>query len=64
MLFKVEYSIDKDIDNYLKTIWKYQRRGDGRENHREKLLSNYPAEFQEAINKALTEEAILLTVDN
>lgn len=56
MLFWVEYSIDKDVDNYLKTIWKYQHRKDGRENHREKLLSKYPVEFQEAINKASTEE--------
>lgn len=56
MLFKVEYSIDKDLDNYLKTIWRCQRREDGRENYREKLLSNFPSEFKEAINKAATEE--------
>lgn len=64
MLFKVEYSIDKDIDNYLKTIWKYQRREDGREKHREKLLSNYPLEFQEAINKAATEADAIRVIND
>src|SRR3989304_2006212 len=56
MNFKVKYSIERDMYNYLNAIWKMQYRSFGRDNLRKRLLSNFPEGFQRDIKEAKTEE--------
>ncbi|MEK7447433.1 MAG: hypothetical protein AAB632_01380 [Patescibacteria group bacterium] len=56
MKFIVEYSIERDMYNYLNAIWRMKYTSFGRDDLREKLLSSKPEQFQEDIKKAKTEE--------
>ena len=52
MLFKVSYSLQKDIENYLNSVWKFSYRKFGREKPEDKFLTSYPVVFRKQIRKA------------
>ena len=56
MLFAVDYSQEKDIQNYLNAGWKFTYAKHGRENIQEKLLQNYPQEFKNKLLEAKTKK--------
>ncbi len=54
MQFFVDYSQEKDIQNYLNAGWKFTYAKHGRKNIQEKLLQNYPQEFKNKLLEAKT----------
>lgn len=54
MQFFVDYSQEKDIQNYLDAGWKFTYAKHGRENIQERLLQNYPQEFKTKLLGAKT----------
>jgi len=54
MNFLVDYSQEKDIQNYLNAGWKFTYAKHGRENIQEKLLQNYPQSFKNKLLEAKT----------
>jgi len=55
MKFIVSYSQEKDVWNYLNSVWRFTYHKHGREDIRERLLSNFPQDFRDELNKAKTE---------
>ena len=55
MQFLVDYSQEKDIQNYLNAGWKFTYTKYGREDIQERLLQNYPQEFKTKLLEAKTE---------
>jgi hypothetical protein len=47
--FIVNYSAEKDINNYLNSVWKFSYLKHGRENIQDKLLNSLPEKFREDI---------------
>ena len=56
MIFKVNYSQNKDVWNYLNSCWKFTYPKHGRKTIQEKLLSPYPEKFRVALAQAKTEK--------
>ena len=54
MQFLVNYSQEKDIQNYLNAGWKFTYAKHGRKDLPEKLLQNYPQEFKNRLLEAKT----------
>ena len=54
MNFLVDYSLKKDIQNYLNAGWRFTYAKHGRENIQEKLLQNYPKSFKNKLLEAKT----------
>jgi hypothetical protein len=52
MKFIVKYSLEKDVNNYLNSVWKFSYLKHGRTDIQNKLLNSLPKEFQENIAKA------------
>lgn len=50
----ISYSQEKDIWNYLDSVWKFAYIKHGRINLREKLLRNFPQYFKDNLDKAKT----------
>lgn len=57
MKFLVDYSQEKDIQNYLNAGWRFIYLKYGRENIQERLLQNYPLEFKTKLLEVKTKEA-------
>lgn len=64
MIFKVLYSQDKDISNYVSSVWHFSYQKHGREEMEDKLLKNFPDEFKEKIKTAQTKEEATIVVKN
>ncbi|MGI5841247.1 MAG: hypothetical protein ACOX6N_03460 [Patescibacteria group bacterium] len=56
MKFIVDYSIDKDTNNYLNSVWKFTYLKHGRDNIQTKLLATLPEQFRKEIAKAKTKQ--------
>lgn len=56
MQFLVDYSLEKDIQNYLDAGWKFTYAKHGRENIQTKLLQHYPQEFKTKLLEAKTKD--------
>jgi len=57
MNFLVDYSLKKDIQNYLNAGWRFTYAKHGRKNIQEKLLQNYPQDFKNKLLEAKTRTA-------
>lgn len=55
MKFVVFYSQEKDAWNYLNSVWRFTYLKHGRVSIRERLLSNFPQNFRDNLDKAKTE---------
>jgi len=64
MIFKVKYSTDKDIQNHLKSSWKFSYSKFGRKNIKDKLLASYPEDFKENLKKAKTPQEAEIVIGN
>lgn len=64
MKFIVNYSQEKDINNYLNSIWKFSYQKHGREGMENKLLKYFPEEFKEQIGNTQTKEDATLIIKN
>jgi len=61
MIFRVTYSQDKDIDNFLNSVWRFSYQKHGREDMEGRLLKYFPEEFKESIKNAKSkEEAVII----
>lgn len=56
MQFLVDYSREKDVQNYLNAGWKFTYAKHGRENIQERLLQNYPQDFKTKLLEAKTKD--------
>jgi len=56
MEFKVLYSQEKDIWNFLNSVWRFTYLKHGRTDIRKRLLSNFPQNFRDDLNRAKTKE--------
>jgi hypothetical protein len=56
MLFKVDYSVEKDIWNHLNSLWRFTYLKHGRRGMSEKLLKPYPERYKQALKKAENQE--------
>jgi len=54
MKFKVFYSQQKDIANYLNSVWHFSYQKYGRKNITQKLLQFYPSDFKQNLKSAQT----------
>lgn len=63
-MFKVIYSKEKDIQNYLDRGWRFVNYTHGREGVQDKLLVRYPNEFRENLKCASTREAARQVVES
>lgn len=57
MTIKVCYSFDRDVQNYLDSVYKFKYFKHGREEIVDDLLKNYPGEFKTALKNAAEESA-------
>jgi len=68
MQFLIDYSQEKDVQNYLNAGWKFTYIKHGREDIQERLLQNYPQDFKtkllEAKTKATAEKVIKNFLDS
>lgn len=64
MKFIVEYSIERDMYNYLNAFWRMKYNSFGRDNLKERLLNSKPEQFQKDIRKARTEEEAKIVIGN
>jgi hypothetical protein len=64
MKFIVSYSREKDINNYLNSVWKFSYQKHGREGMENKLLKWFPEEFKEKITNAQTKEDATTIIEN
>ena len=56
MKFKVRYSTEKDIENYLNSAWRFSYEKHGRFNMEEKVIHRHPKEFKKELRQAKTKE--------
>jgi hypothetical protein len=56
MKFVVSYSQEKDRENYLNTLWRFQYLKYGRLDIQDRLLSRFPVEFRAKLTQAATRE--------
>lgn len=56
MKFVVEYSIERDMHNYINSVWRMKYAKHGRDDLRKNLLMRCPKEYQKDIQAAKTEE--------
>jgi len=52
MNFKVDYSLSKDKDNYISSIWNFRWHKHGREKITNKLSSGLPKDLCLTVNKS------------
>lgn len=52
MQIKVTYSKEKDIDNYINSVWRFKWNKHGRKGIREKLLDPFPENFKKNLTAA------------
>jgi hypothetical protein len=64
MNFIVKYSQEKDINNYIHSVWHFSYQKYGREGMEEKLLKYFPEEFKAQIRKAKTKEEATQIIKN
>jgi len=68
MKFLVDYSLQKDIQNYLNAGWKFTYHKHGRENIQQRLLENFPQDFKikllEAKSKDVAENTVKKFLDS
>jgi hypothetical protein len=64
MKFIVNYSREKDIDNYLNSVWKFSYLKHGREGIENKLLKWFPEEFRNKILNSQTKEDATTIIEN
>jgi len=64
MKFIVNYSQEKDINNYLNSIWKFSYQKHGREGMENKLLKFFPEEFKVQIGNAQNKEDATVIIKN
>ena len=64
MKFSVYYSLEKDITNYLRSLWHFKYHRHGRKNFQQKLLDYYPATFQTKLKKAITQDQAETVIKN
>ncbi len=62
MIFKVLYSQDKDIDNYLNSAWHFSYQKHGREDMEKRLLKYFPEKFNKNLKNAQTKEKATTTI--
>lgn len=62
MVFKVSYSQNKDINNYINSVWHFSYKKHGREGMQEKLLKFFPNEFKEKIRNTQTKKQAITTI--
>lgn len=54
MKFEIHYSQEKDVWNYLDSVWRFVYLKHGRVDIRERLLRNFPKKFRDNLDKAKT----------
>lgn len=61
-MFKVIYSQDKDIMNYLNSVWNFSYRKYGRRNMSNRLLKFFPDDFRIGIKKSKTKDEAIIVI--
>ena len=56
MKLNIKYDLEKDVENYLRTLYKFDFEKHGRKNIEGQLLADYPPEFREKIKSAKNKE--------
>lgn len=64
MTIKVCYSFDRDVQNYLDSVYKFKYLKHGREEIVDDLLKNYPEEFKAALKNASNEQDAAKIISN
>ena len=64
MKFIVSYSREKDINNYLNSVWKFSYQKHGREGMENKLLKWFSEDFKEKIVSAQTREEATVVIES
>jgi len=64
MKFSVKYSIQKDINNHLNSIWRFKYRKYGRKKIKERLLSHYPDDLKQKLAQTKTKQEAKKIIKN
>ena len=57
MKIKIKYSLQRDINNYIDSLYRFRWNKHGRKNIQNNLLNPFPDDFKKALKEAVNKEA-------